>query len=50
MTRCASPDPRYPFGAADHTLVPEDLSKVGYVEDEYLVSGKANVYDPPSRP
>ena len=27
----------YPFGAADHTLVPEDLSKVGYVEDEYLV-------------
>jgi hypothetical protein len=23
----------YPFGAADHTLVPEDLSKVGYVED-----------------
>ena len=34
----------YPFGAADHTLVPEDLSKVGYVEDEYLVSGKANVY------
>jgi hypothetical protein len=34
----------YPFGAADHTLVPEDLKKVGYVEDEYLVSGKANVY------
>ena len=34
----------YPFGAADHTLVPEDLSKVGYVEEEYLVSGKANVY------
>ena len=34
----------YPFGAADHTLVPEDLSEVGYVEDEYLVSGKANVY------
>jgi Alpha/beta hydrolase domain len=38
----------YPFGAADHTLVPEDLSKVGYVEDEYLVSGKANVYDWPA--
>ena len=34
----------YPFGAADHTLVPEDLRNVGYVEDEYLVSGKANVY------
>ena len=38
----------YPFGAADHTLVPEDLSKVGYVEDEYLVSGKANVYSWPA--
>ncbi|MBA2517276.1 MAG: hypothetical protein H0V22_08190 [Solirubrobacterales bacterium] len=38
----------YPFGAADHQLVPEDLSKVGYVEEEYLVSGKANVYDWPA--
>src|SRR3954469_5772762 len=38
----------YPFGAADHTLVPEDLSKVGYVEDEFLVSGKANVYTWPA--
>ena len=38
----------YPFGAADHTLVPEDLRKVGYVEDEYLVSGKANVYTWPA--
>ena len=38
----------YPFGAADHTLVPEDLAKVGYVEDEYLVSGKANVYTWPA--
>jgi alpha/beta hydrolase family protein len=38
----------YPFGAADHTLVPEDLSKVGYVEQEYLVSGKANVYTWPA--
>jgi hypothetical protein len=38
----------YPFGAADHTLVPEDLGKVGYVEAEYLVSGKANVYDWPA--
>jgi Alpha/beta hydrolase domain len=38
----------YPFGAADHTLVPEDLSKVGYVEEEYLVSGKANVYSWPA--
>jgi Alpha/beta hydrolase domain len=38
----------YPFGAADHTLVPEDLRRVGYVEDEYLVSGKANVYTWPA--
>jgi Alpha/beta hydrolase domain len=38
----------YPFGAADHTLVPEDLRRVGYVEDEYLVSGKANVYSWPA--
>jgi hypothetical protein len=25
----------YPFGAADHTRVPEDLKKVGYVEEEH---------------
>jgi hypothetical protein len=35
----------YPLGAADHLNVPEDLSKVGYVEEEYFVSGYANVYD-----
>src|SRR5215212_8998278 len=35
----------YPFGAANHTLVPVDLKKVGYVEEEFLVSGVANVYD-----
>ena len=38
----------YPFGAADHTLIPEDLSDVGYVEEEYLVSGLANVYTWPA--
>jgi hypothetical protein len=38
----------YPFGAADHTRVPEDLKKVGYVEEEFLVSGVANVYDWPT--
>jgi hypothetical protein len=37
----------YPFGAADHQLRPEDLAASGYVEEEYLVSGKANVYDWP---
>jgi hypothetical protein len=38
----------YPFGAADHTRVPEDLKRVGYVEEEFLVSGEANVYDWPA--
>ena len=35
----------YPFLAADHSLVPFDLSKYGYVEQEFIVSGNANVYD-----
>ena len=35
----------YPLGAADHLNVPEDLSKVGYIEEEYFVSGYASVYD-----
>lgn len=35
----------YPFGAAATTAVPQDLSKFGYVEEEFFVSGKANVYD-----
>src|SRR4051794_6871642 len=38
----------HPFGAADHTLVPEDLRRIGYVEDEYFVSGTANVYEWPA--
>ncbi|WP_098484844.1 alpha/beta hydrolase domain-containing protein [Georgenia soli] len=38
----------YPFGAANHQAVPEDLSKVGYVEEEFLVSGDANVYTWPA--
>ncbi len=38
----------YPFGAANHTLVPQDLHKYGYVEEEYLVSGTANVYTWPA--
>jgi hypothetical protein len=37
----------YPFGAADHELVPEDLKSMGYVEEEFLISGTANVYDWP---
>jgi hypothetical protein len=38
----------YPFGAADQQMIPQDLSKLGYVEEEYLVSGKANVYNWPA--
>jgi hypothetical protein len=38
----------HPFGAADHQLVPQDLRRHGYVEEEYLVSGKANVYEWPA--
>lgn len=38
----------HPFGAADHQLIPEDLSRQGYVEEEYLASGNANVYSWPA--
>jgi hypothetical protein len=38
----------YPFGAADHTMVPQDLRSLGYVEQEYLVSGTSNVYTWPA--
>lgn len=34
----------HPFLAAEHNLEPMDLSKVGYVEEEFLVSGTADVY------
>lgn len=37
----------YPFGAADHTLMPQDLGKMGYIEEEFLISGTANIYDWP---
>src|SRR5277367_1143228 len=35
----------YPFGAADHTRIPQDLKKMGYIEEEFLIRGTANVYD-----
>jgi hypothetical protein len=37
----------YPFGAADRTPMPEDLKRAGYVEEEFIISGTANVYDWP---
>jgi hypothetical protein len=38
----------HPFGAADRTQVPEDLSTSGYVEEEFLAGGTANVYSWPT--
>jgi len=35
----------YPYLGAGHTLDPIDFAKAGYVEEEFLVSGSANVYD-----
>ena len=35
----------YSFNAANHSTVPQDLSKFDYVEEEYFVSGLANIYD-----
>lgn len=37
----------HPFGAADHTMQPQDLNRYGYAEEEYFFSGLANVYDWP---
>ncbi len=34
-----------PFMAAADNLEPTDLSKFGYVEEEFILSGNANVYD-----
>src|SRR5437763_111067 len=35
----------YPFLTAERTLDPADLKKRGYVEEEFIVTGTANVYD-----
>jgi len=35
----------YPFLSANRTTPAYDLSKVGYIEEEFIVSGAANVYD-----
>jgi hypothetical protein len=34
-----------PFMAAANNLEPTDLSRFGYVEEEFILSGNANVYD-----
>lgn len=35
----------YPFNSASRQVVPVDLAEFGYVEEEYFLSGSANVYE-----
>ncbi|HTA46796.1 MAG TPA: alpha/beta hydrolase domain-containing protein [Bryobacteraceae bacterium] len=35
----------FPFMAASRNLQPLDLQKAGFVEEEFIISGNANVYD-----
>ena len=35
----------HPFLANDHNLHPVDLGKLGYVEEEFIITGTANLYD-----
>ena len=44
----AQTEASHAFGGAAYTLRPEDLGAQGYVEEEFFVSGKANVYDWPA--
>lgn len=49
VPKVVGPVPRtadsYPLLAADKTMKPIDLQKRGYIEEEFFVSGLANVYD-----
>jgi hypothetical protein len=40
-------DSSHPFLAAAHQARPLDLAEQGYVEEEFLVSGRARVFDWP---
>lgn len=44
VTHVPRTEDSYPFNAADHARVPVDLAGHGYVEEEYFLSGHANVY------
>ncbi|HVY90698.1 MAG TPA: alpha/beta hydrolase domain-containing protein [Hyphomonadaceae bacterium] len=44
----AQSEASHAFGGAAYTLKPEELAKEGYVEEEFFVSGKANIYDWPA--
>lgn len=52
LTSIVGPIPQteasHAFGGAAYALRPEDLGPQGYVEEEFFVSGKANVYDWPA--
>lgn len=52
LTQVAGPitqsEASHAFGGAAWTLRPENLDAQGYVEEEFIVSGKANVYDWPA--
>src|SRR5690349_16898302 len=52
LTSVVGPIPQteasHAFGGAAYALKPEDLGPQGYVEEEFFVSGKANVYDWPA--
>lgn len=39
----------HPFGAAAHTMKPQNMADLGYIEEEFFISGQANVYDWPER-
>jgi len=39
----------HPFGAAAYTLRPQNMAELGYIEEEFFISGNANVYDWPER-
>src|SRR5262249_35782994 len=41
----ASDKDNYPFLSASRVQAAVDLQKLGYVEEEFIVSGNANVYD-----
>jgi hypothetical protein len=35
----------YPFNGADHSVVPQNIASSNYIEEEYFINGKANVYE-----
>jgi hypothetical protein len=43
-----SSEASHPFGGAAYEERPENLASVGYVEQEYIIRGKANVYTWPN--